>query len=767
MPPVIKELSMKRRAIFAGLLLVACGFTRAETLSYQRDVQPIFTAKCVACHACYDAPCQLNLGSDAGVLRGASKQPVYNGTRSEAQMTTRLYLDAHDEAAWRQRDFHSVLAPANEQAALLARMLELGRSEPWPANAKLPASLDIGINRDNQCPLPGEFADYAKKNPHGGMPFAVTGLTDSEYATLQAWIEQGAPTDQQPAQPSASEAAQITQWEAMLNAPDDRQALVSRWLYEHLFIAHLYFDGGSSGRFFQMVRSRTPAGQPVDVIATRRPNDAPGTDFFYRIRPVEGVIVHKTHITYPLDGQKLARVQELFFGENWTLNALPGYGTYHRANPFDTFQAIPARARYQFMLDNAEYFVRTFIRGPVCRGQIATDVIRDNFWVLFQDPQHDLYLTDADYQRQTTPLLAMPGQIDNLGGLMDFWRIYQEKRNQYEKLRLQAYTQMPARWEHIWSGNDNALLSIFRQHDSSSVRKGLVGEIPQTLWWMDFPLLERTYYQLVVNFDVFGNVSHQGQTRLYFDLIRNGAELNFLRLLPADSRQAMLDDWYDKSGQLKLWLAYTKIDTATPTALELEHDTPKKSFAWQLLERHAAINASPDPINRCRTSHCYRDGQSAARQASEQALSRLTNRVAASLKVIEWLPEATLLRVEHGDEPREIYSLLRNRAHTNVAFMFGEAYRYKPRMDTLTVYPGVLSSYPNFIFSLSAKDVPAFVAAMEQVKDQDAFERIVERWGIRRTHPDFWTHFNDLTRYLYETDPVEAGVLDMNRYQNL
>ncbi|RRV17037.1 fatty acid cis/trans isomerase [Pseudomonas saudiphocaensis] len=757
---------MKRHAILAGLLLAVCGLVRAESLSYQRDIQPIFTAKCVACHACYDAPCQLNLGSDAGVLRGASKLPVYNGTRSEAQMTTRLYMDAHGEAAWRQRDFHSVLAPADSQAALLARMLELGKADPLPPNSKLPATLDISINRENQCPMPSEFDAYAEANPHGGMPFAVTGLEDAEYTVLQNWIEQGAPIDLKPLQPSASEARQIAEWEAMLNAPGDRQALVSRWLYEHLFIAHLYFDDGNSGRFFQLVRSRTPSGQPADVIATRRPNDDPGRSFFYRIRPVEGVIVHKTHITYPLDSRKLARVQELFFGEDWALDALPGYGTYHRANPFHTFQAIPARARYQFMLDNAEYFVRTFIRGPVCRGQIATDVIRDNFWVLFQDPQHDRYLTDLDYQRQTTPLLAMPGQIDNLSGLMSFWRIYQEKRNQYEKLRKQAYTETPARWEHIWSGNDDALLSVFRQHDSASVRKGLIGEIPQTLWWMDFPLLERTYYQLVVNFDVFGNVSHQGQTRLYFDLIRNGAELNFLRLLPADSRQAILDDWYDRSGQLKLWLAYTKIDTATATTLQLQHD-PLKSFAWQLLQRHAEINVSPDPINRCRTSHCHHQLQSVARQATEQALSRLTNRVAASLKVIDWLPEATMLRVEHDDEPRAIYSLLRNRAHTNVAFMFGEAYRYKPRMDTLTVYPGVLSSYPNFIFSMNAREVPAFVAAMEQVKDQVAFERIVERWGIRRTHPDFWAHFNDLTRYLHETDPVEAGVLDMNRYQNL
>ncbi|HCA63306.1 MAG TPA: hypothetical protein DEP73_04075, partial [Pseudomonas sp.] len=60
-----------------------------------------------------------------------------------------------------------------------------------------------------------------------------------------------------------------------------------------------------------------------------------------------------------------------------------------------------------------------------------------------------------------------------------------------------------------------------------------------------------------------------------------------------------------------------------------------------------------------------------------------------------------------------------------------------------------------------------FVAAMEQVKAVADLERLVERWGIRRSHPQFWHYFNDLTRYLEETEPVEAGVLDMNRYENL
>lgn len=63
--------------------------------------------------------------------------------------------------------------------------------------------------------------------------------------------------------------------------------------------------------------------------------------------------------------------------------------------------------------------------------------------------------------------------------------------------------------------------------------------------------------------------------------------------------------------------------------------------------------------------------------------------------------------------------------------------------------------------------MPAFVDAMERAPDAAALERVVERWGIRRSHPRFWQYFHDLSRYIQETDPMEAGVLDMNRYQNL
>ncbi|MGV8664232.1 fatty acid cis/trans isomerase, partial [Pseudomonas aeruginosa] len=151
-------------------------------------------------------------------------------------------------------------------------------------------------------------------------------------------------------------------------------------------------------------------------------------------------------------------------------------GVQGRAHPFAISAGIPPRARYQFMLDNAESFTRTFIRGPVCRGQIATDVIRDNFWVVFQDPEQDLFVTDATFRAQSAPLLALPGQFDALKSLLGRWSADRAKRNEYEDLGEDVYAGAPPpTWTPLWHGNAISLPSNSRQFDSSSVRRGLLG----------------------------------------------------------------------------------------------------------------------------------------------------------------------------------------------------------------------------------------------------------------------------------------------------
>ncbi|MGH8329252.1 MAG: fatty acid cis/trans isomerase, partial [Pseudomonas sp.] len=160
----------------------------SPVISYSRDIQPIFTEKCVACHACNDAACQLNLGSGEGAARGATKVPVYDGDRRQAVAPTRLFYDASGKQAWQQKGFYSVLDAQGSQAALMARMLELGHNTPLQPNAKLPQDIVLGLNRENMCAMPAEFGGYAAAHPKEGMPLAVTGLTDQQYQTLQRWL---------------------------------------------------------------------------------------------------------------------------------------------------------------------------------------------------------------------------------------------------------------------------------------------------------------------------------------------------------------------------------------------------------------------------------------------------------------------------------------------------------------------------------------------------------------------------------------------------
>ena len=92
-----------------------------------------------------------------------------------------------------------------------------------------------------------------------------------------------------------------------------REKLVARYLYEHLFLAHLHFTSELTSEpptFFRLVRSRSRCEAGIDEIATRRPNDDPGPgEFSYCLTRVEGTIVDKTHIPYDLSLQKLERIR--------------------------------------------------------------------------------------------------------------------------------------------------------------------------------------------------------------------------------------------------------------------------------------------------------------------------------------------------------------------------------------------------------------------------------------------------------------------------
>jgi hypothetical protein len=72
---------------------------------YMSKVKPILDNRCVACHSCYVAPCQLQMGSYDGVERGAKKDFYYDLVRLEDAPPSRLFIDAKTPMNGDIRDF--------------------------------------------------------------------------------------------------------------------------------------------------------------------------------------------------------------------------------------------------------------------------------------------------------------------------------------------------------------------------------------------------------------------------------------------------------------------------------------------------------------------------------------------------------------------------------------------------------------------------------------------------------------------------------------
>jgi Fatty acid cis/trans isomerase (CTI) len=742
---------------------------------YRTQIKPLLAARCVTCHACFDAPCQLNLTSFEGIDRGASKAKVYQGARLREADPTRLGLDAQSTAEWRKKGFFSATSRADAKngggsaGGLMFDMLTLKKQGPESASGPLGKDLDLGTNRDQQCPTPEQFSRYARHFPQGGMPYGLPPVSDAEFNLLARWLTGGTP-DSPPEPLNATYLKRIAEWETFLNGPSAKQRLMSRYLFEHLFLASFHFSDtdipNEDRQFFRIVRSRTPPGQAVDVIATRMPFNDPGSSrFWYRIEPSYATVVSKTHMPYALSARRMARFAQLFLDVDYELKSLPGHDRKTASNPFVAYRDMPVESRYRFMLDDAEFFIRGFMKGPVCRGQVAVDVIEDRFWVVFQSPSSALTLRSSAFLARESASLRLPAESTTgpgPGGLVG-WRKYKNAQMKF-LMAKQAFlgestAGMPVNLDSIWDGdghNTNASLTIMRHFDNASVVRGLHGAPPKTAWIIDYSLFERIHYLLVAGFDVFGPLDHQLSTRLYMDFLRMDGEFNFLTLLPKAQRIKVRDYWYrDANEDVREYVYGSQIaferdsDIAYTTGeprVELMHKLREK--LQRVLPDQHELSTEPDP----------------------EVKSALTALTATQGRAAAWMPEVSFLAVvdapQSAVKPQAVYTLVHDTAHTNVAHLTKENKRLIPDEDVLVVARGFVAAYPNALFRVARAQLPQFVQSVAKLASEADYRSLVARFGISRKHPDFWSFSDGLAQAFTELAPIEAGVFDYNRLED-
>ena len=97
--------------------------------------------------------------------------------------------------------------------------------------------------------------------------------------------------------------------------------------------------------------------------------------------------------------------------------------------------------------------------------------------------------------------------------------------------------------------------------------------------------------------------------------------------------------------------------------------------------------------------------------ASLRELERLA---ALRGRALSHLPEASIVTVRGFGGDRH-FSLIANRAHSNVAELFDEAERRLPDEDTLLVANGFIPAYPNAFFFVDTAQLPRFVDAVSRL----------------------------------------------------
>ena len=735
-------------------------------INFEDNVKPVLEQRCIVCHGCYDAPCQLKLSSPSGIDRGANPAKVYSGSRLKEATPSRLFIDHQTTEGWRTADFYPVLNegrqdPAtNIEAGVMARLLELKQVHPLPDQSLLPDSFDLGLNRAQQCPRAEDMDDFERKYPLWGMPYALPALSQEEHATLMEWLEQGAPMPAQlPPDPVAQQ--QIDAWEAFLNGDSDKQRLAARYLYEHWFLAHLYFSDLEAGAFYRLVRSETPPGQPIKVVATRRPYDDPGVSrVYYRFWAEQATVIDTPHLPSALNDARLDDYRRWFMETDYQVASLPGYAPEITANPFKVFGAIPVEVRYRFLLEEAQFTIMNFIKGPVCRGQIALNVIQDHFWVFFVSPESQVYTeTDAFYNDKEN-LLSLPSEAGSDAPTLRTWFRYSRLQRDYMQAKATAMNAAFPGGRHltldtVWDGdraNPNAALTVMRHFDSATVVQGLLGPPPLTAWLVDYGLLERIHYLLVAGYDVYGNIGHQLNSRLYMDFLRMEGEFNFLSLLPAETRIVEIKDWYQGVSKRELEHLLLPFSLFTqPSGISYSSPNPKQAL-FEMLERRLAPVLGDD----------FQLGAPDVPALQRAALARLEQLVGEPATL---MPQITILTVS-GTGGDEYYTLLPNHRRRSVTNFLDEDKTRMPQLDTLMVARGVLGSYPGAFMKVDENQLDDFVGELSAMRSEDDYSRLMDRYGIRRTSAEFWPHSDQVQRDYRNSNQYLTGLLDYNRLEN-
>lgn len=237
-------------------------------------------------------------------------------------------------------------------------------------------------------------------------------------------------------------------------------------------------------------------------------------------------------------------------------------------------------------------------------------------------------------------------------------------------------------------------------------------------------------------------------------------------MLPASARRRIHDGWYTgirrgDGDEVAVWWMDIEIVKGYQT------DQPQHELYAQLSSWLGPL-AKPERERARETHGCSSEEARRALAGADRALDALRQ---ARGNALSFLPDVSFVRVRMDDVcPADLaYTLISDKSYQNVSSMFSEQEPGAARDasgDRLTVVPWLEGSYPELFLVVPSGQVEAFAEQYAAVKTEQDYERLLDRFGVRRTSASFWDTSDWFNAQALREQPERAGIFDLNRYQN-
>jgi len=739
-----------------------------ESDIYLSQVQPIFDRRCAVCHSCFESACQLKLTSADMLIRGANSHLPTGGLLKAAPRTD-LMVTLEQQ---RRGGFYSVTE--GNSNSILVNVLLAGNDK-----SNLPVEKYVKPE-DRMCVTSVDAFQKLdlQKQKSLGMPYYMAALSSSELKILMAWASSGSKTPsestmQRLAQPK--QPAVILAWENFFNNREWKARWTARYLYEHLFTAHFYFEQ-SPGEFYELVRSKTSAPEKIDEITTQRPFDMPWMlqhNFYYRLRKVQSTIVDKQHFVYKINKDTMLELKNLFWFSNW--NGTPESNPFNFAdkNPFVAFEHIPAQARYRWMLKNAKMLLDMDMRSDNCHGNGAAGPLRDNFLFMFVKPESDVSVRYLDFFKHANQYLQMANTVFSNLMLNVSFKSNQEKYSQIKQKYQKALFPNGFTFNDIWDGENGTQMPFFtimRHEENVSVHEGPWGPRPRVSLLLDYVSFERLYYNCVGLSTLFDNINDKIGTVLYLRDMGREAEEQLLSFIPEELREKVRAEWIQGEGRKHMYdaskfsLKFNR-NLLNISEFKIDSNDPYGSLMDYLLLKSGRFS------KRVIGTNYYPTSQDTPQYAKLKALSIAMSKeeVKGEGNRATHFPNISYLIVKGENQSINYYTIIANRFYEYVNYLkleepTGLNFGRIPKKDTMNIFPEVIANYPMKIYIVDETNLDKMISDMKSVKNRSDYVAFDKIYGLQKLNSNFWNIIDHLQTYYIRKDIINNGSLDLHDY---